>query len=241
MDNNEMELTQLKKEIDDLIRRSNILLQTYRAIDALNVLQQALSLVETNNVQWYIKAAIFRNMGQAYDQQGQINDAMRFYIRSYEIIEDDNDKAAAASFIAGIYLRNNQLKEALDYANKALDAATAPELKSAPYQIKGGISAINGDYHKAIELLNKAAELAEQSHCITDLSMIIMDLSAIFLKMGKIETALSEIYRAERYVKECHCLELYMRCAVRRAHILYMMGKDTEAKKLIISLDEQKN
>lgn len=151
----------------------------------MNVLQQALSLVETNNVQWYIKAAVFSNMGHALSLQGKFDESMSFFIRSYEIIEDDNDKAAAASFIAGIYLRNNQLKEALDYANKALDAATAPELKSAPYQIKGGISAINGDYHKAIELLNKAAELAEQSHCITDLSMIIMDLSAIFFENGK--------------------------------------------------------
>lgn len=241
MESNNKELTTLESEINELLKKSGFYLQKCRALDALAVLQKAFILVENNDVQWRIKAAVFSNMGHALSQQGKFDESMSFFIRSYEIIEDGNDKAFVANIIARNYLQNNRLKEASDYADKALNIVTAPELKSAPYQIKGGVAAINGDYPKAIELLNKAAELAEQSHCIIDLSMIIMDLSTFFLKMGRKETALSEIYRAERYAKESHCLDLYMRCAVRRAHILYMMGKDTEAKKLIISLDEQKN
>lgn len=180
-------------------------------------------------------------MGQALFQMGRFDDAMRFFIQSYDVIEDGDGKAAAAGLIAGYYLQEGKKQEALEYADKALQTARAPELKSKPYQIQGGVAIIEGDYNKALELMNKAAELAEESHCITDLAMIIMDISVIFMKMGRKETALSEIYRAERYVKECRNLDLYIRCAIRRAKILYLMGKDDEAKKLICALEEQKN
>ena len=104
----------------------------------------------------------------------------------------------------------------------------------------GGIAIEDGDYPKGLELMNKAAEKAEQAHCLTELAMIIMDISVIFSKMGRLETALSEIYRAERYVKECRNWDLYLRCAIRRAKILYRMGRDEEAKKLVCALEEHK-
>ena len=233
-----IELTPLEKKIDVLLGKSGFYLQTYRAIDAQNVLSQALQLIESSDVQWHVRAAAYRNMGQALLLQGKFKEAMDFFVRSYETMEDGNDKAAAAGLIAGYYLQDGQNEEALVYSKKALATATAPELLSRPYQIQGGIAMAEGNYPKAIELMNKAAALAEESHCTTDLSMIIMDISAIYLKMGLKETALSEIYRAERYVKVCRNVDLYMRCAIRRARILYVMGLEEEAKKLICALDD---
>lgn len=235
-----IELTPIEKEIDFLLGKSGFYLQTYRAIDAEYVLRQALDKAENNDVQWQVKAAVYRNMGQAMFQMGRIDEAMRFFTQSYDVIEDGDDKAAAAGLIAGYYLQEGKKKEALEYADKALQTAKAPELMSRPYQIQGGVAIEDGDYLKALELMNKAAELAEEGHCITDLAMILMDISVIFMKMGRKETALSEIYRAERYVKESRNIDLFMRCAIRRAKILYAMGKDEEAKKLICALEEQK-
>ena len=235
-----MEMTHIEKEMDALLQKSGFYLQTYRAIDAQNVLQQAMSLMEGNKVQWQIEAAVYRNMGQALFQMGNFDYAMDFFLRSYDVLKDGNDKAAAAGMIAGFFLQEGKKQEAMEYAEKALQTATAPELMSHPYQIQGGIALEEGDYPKAIELFNKAAELAESNHCTTELAMIIMDLSVVYIRMGMLETALSEIYRAERYVKECRTLDLYMRCAIRRAKILYYMGRDEEAKKLICALEEQK-
>ena len=240
MMNQPIELTPIEKEIDVLLGKSMFYLQTYRAIDAQNVLRQAMSIIESNEVQWPLKAAAYRNMGQALFQMGYIDDAMKFFLMSYEVIVDGDDKAAAAGLIAGYYLQDGKKQEALEFAEKALQTAKAPELLSRPYQIKGGVAIEEGDYKKALELMNKAASLAEESHCITDLAMIIMDISVIFMKMGRKETALSEICRAERYVKECRNPDLYLRCAIRRAKILYAMGKDEDAKKLVCALEEQK-
>lgn len=234
------ELTSVEKQIDQLLGNAARYLQTYRAIDALSVLQQAQALAEGEAVRRPIRAVIYRDVGRALFQTGQFNEAMAYFVRSYETLEEDNDKAAAAGLIAGYYLQEGKNNEAQAYAERALRLAKAPELMSQPYQILGGIAIEERNYPKALELMNKAAEKAEQAHCLTDLAMIIMDISVIFVKLGKLETALSEIYRAERYVKECRNWDLYLRCAIRRAKILYRMGKDEEAKKLINALEEQK-
>ena len=55
------------------------------------------------------------------------------------------------------------------------------------------------------------------------------------------EIALSEMFRAERYAKESRNLDLMFRFVVRRAKVMFKMGKNEEAKALIMALDEQKN
>lgn len=235
-----IEPTPIEKEIEVLLGKSAFFLQTYRAIEALNVLQQAQELTEGKNVKNQIRAILCRNKGQTQFQLGKIDDAMSNFILSYETFEDDNDKAAAAGLIADYYMQIGKRQESKDYANKSIALAKAPELMAHPYQLLGGIALEEGDFPKALELMNKAAEKAETAHCLTDLAMIIMDMSVIFLKMGYLETALSEIYRAERYIKECRNWDLYLRCAIRRAKILYKMGRNEEAKSLVCALEEHK-
>ena len=159
-----IELTPIEKEIDALLGKSGFYLQTYRAIDAQNVLAQALNMIESNEVKWQVRAAVYRNMGQALYQQGKFDEGMSFFIKSYDVLEDGNDKAAAAGLIAGYYLQEGNKVVANEYAEKAMKTATAPELLSRPYQIQGGIAIEEGDYPKALELMNKAAALAEESH-----------------------------------------------------------------------------
>ena len=241
MKSNIVDYTKKEQEILDLLKEASFYLQTYRSIDALNVLHRAEELMKADEVIGRLKAPIYKNLGEAYIQMGQIDNAMNYMKQAYDSLVDGNDKEAIAGIMATYYLRGRNTKEALFYADKALNMSTAPELKSMPYRIMGTISLIDGDRQKAIDLMNKAAEIAEQTHCLTDLAMTIMDISAIFLEMGMLETALSEVYRAERYVKESRNLDLYIRCAIRRAKILFKMKKDDEAKALIMAIDEQRN
>lgn len=235
------ELTDMEQKVKPLLEKSGFYLQTYRAIDAMNVLQKAQEIAEQNEVRWQMRATILQHMGQAYIQQEELEEGIACFKKAYNLLEDGNDKAATANMIADHYLREGKKELALEYADKALSTVMAPELLAGPYHIQGGVALLDGNYQKAIELMNKAAECAEKAHALTDLAMIIMDLSCIFSKMGNLETALSEIYRAERYIKESRNQDLYIRFAIRRAKILYRMGKDEEAKELIIALDELKN
>ena len=233
-------LSPIEKEIAELLGKTGFYLQTYRSLDALNLLQQAEGKMEGNEIQSPIKAAVYRLMADCQIQMGKMEEGIKYLIQCYECTENGDNKAAAAGLISSYYLQLDKKEEAFDYAEKALATANAPELKSRPYQIQGAIAGDEGDYLKAIELMTKAAEMAEQAHCLTDLAMIIMDMSVLFVKMGKLETALSEVYRAERYIKESHNFDLFQRCAIRRAKILYKMGRDEDAKNLIVTLDEQK-
>lgn len=234
-------LTPLEQNINALIFKAGYFIQTYRALDALNVLAEAHRKMDGQEVHWRVRTAVLKNTGQAYIQLGQFEKGLACFAQSYDIIEDENEKAGAAAHLAGYFLRDGRLDEAMKWAEKALETATYPDLKAGPYQIKGGIAVEEGDYPKAIEQLNKAAAYAEKSHCLTDLATIISDLATVFMLMGKLETALSEMFRAERYAKESRNLDLMFRFAVRRAKLMYKMGKDGEAKALIMTLDEQKN
>lgn len=236
-----IDLTPLEQKINALIFKAGYFIQTYRALDALNVLAEAHRKMDGQEVHWRVRTAVLKNTGQAYIQLGQFEKGLACFAQSYDIIEDENEKAGAAAHLAGYFLRDGRLDEAMKWTEKALETATYPDLKAGPYQIKGGIAVEKGDYPKAIELLNKAAAYAEKSHCLTDLATIISDLATVFMLMGKLETALSEMFRAERYAKESRNLDLMFRFAVRRAKLMYKMGKDGEAKALIMTLDEQKN
>lgn len=235
-----MELNSIEKEIDGLLGKAGFYLQTYRSLEAYNLLKRAEGELAGNDIQAPVKAAVYRLLADCLIQMGKMEEGINYLIQCYECTEDDNNKAAAAGLISTYYLQLGKKEEALDYAEKALATAKAPELQSRPYQIQGAIAGNEGDYLKAIEMMTLAAEKAEQAHCLTDLAMIILDISAMFAKMGKLETALSEVYRAERYVKESRNFDLFQRCAIRRAKILYKMGRDEDAKNLILTLDEQK-
>ena len=191
-----MELTPLDQKVNALLYKAGYYLHTYRAIDALNVLLEAHRMVEGQSVHWRVRTAVLKNTGQAYIQLGQYEKGLACFAQSYDIIEDGDDKAAAAGHLAGYFL---------------------------------------------LELLNQAAAYAEEAHCLTDLAMAISDLAAVYNEMGRMEIALSEMFRAERYAKESRNLDLMFRFVVRRAKIMYKMGKDEEAKTLIMTLDEQKN
>ena len=236
-----IDLTPLDQKINALVFKGGYYLQTYRAIDALNVLAEAHKMMEGQEVHWRVRTAVLRNTGQAYIQLGNLEQGLACFSQSYDVIEDGNDKAGTAAHLAGYFLRDGRLKEAMRWADKALETVTEPDLMAGPYHIKGGIAVEEGNYSKAIEWLNKAAYYAEESHCLTDLATIISDLATVFMLMGKLETALSEMFRAERYAKESRNLDLMFRFVVRRAKLMYKMGKDEEAKALIMTLDEQKN
>lgn len=241
MKNEILELTLVEKEIELLLRESGYYLQTYRGIEALNVLTKAHKMMEGQDVKWQVKTTVLKNTGQAFIQTGEFEKALACFAESYDLTKDGNDKAAAACNLAGYFLRDGRLDEAEKWSDKALETVTEKDLMAGPYQIKGGIASTKGDYPKAIELLNQAAAYAEEAHCLTDLAMVISDLAAVYYEMGRMEIALSEMFRAERYAKESRNLDLMFRFVVRRAKVMFKMGKDEEAKALIMALDEQNN
>ncbi len=241
MEPQEFVLTPIEKQVNALLQEAGNCLQTFRSLEALGVLSKAHSLVETNDVCWQIKGGVYHALGDAHIQSGHLDEGITFFTKAHDTIEDKEGKASLAIQIANHLVMKGDIPGALKYTEEASQESAEGIIQSHACQIQGAIAVMQADYPRAIELLNKAAELAEQAHRYTDLAMVIMEISTCFMRMGKPETALSELYRAERYVKENHNLNLYMRFALRRAHLLYIMGRDAEAKELIIALDQQRD
>lgn len=63
--------TPIESEVDELLRKSVLYIQSYRTIEAQNVLNKALRLVESNKeVRWQLKCVTYRNLGDSYVQMG---------------------------------------------------------------------------------------------------------------------------------------------------------------------------
>lgn len=63
-----IELTPLDQEINALLYKAGRYLQTYRAIDALNVLSEAHRMMNGQSVHWRVRTAVLKNTGQAHIQ-----------------------------------------------------------------------------------------------------------------------------------------------------------------------------
>lgn len=123
-----IELTQLDQKINALLNKAGYYLQTYRAIDALNVLSEACQMMDGQNVHWRVRTAVLKNFGQTYIKLGEFEKGLACFAQSYDIIEDGDDKAAAASNLAWYFLRDGRLEEAMRWADKALETVTEPDL-----------------------------------------------------------------------------------------------------------------
>lgn len=75
-----VDLTPVEKEISALLQKASYYIQTYRSIDALCVLKKAAELIDTSDVQRQIKVALYRNMGQARIQAGEMVAGIQSFI-----------------------------------------------------------------------------------------------------------------------------------------------------------------
>ena len=94
-----IDLTAIDQKINALLYKAGYYLQTYRAIDALNVLAEAHRMMDGQEVHWRVRTAVLKNTGQAYIQMGQFENGLGCFAQSYDIIDDGDDKAAAAGLL----------------------------------------------------------------------------------------------------------------------------------------------
>ena len=64
-----IDLTALDQKINALVYKAGYYLQTYRAIDALNVLAKAHKMMEGQEAHWRVRTAVLKNTGGT---EGQI-------------------------------------------------------------------------------------------------------------------------------------------------------------------------
>ena len=63
-------------------------------------------------------------------------------------------------------------------------------------------------------------------------------LAEVLFQMGLKNNALSELVRTEMYAKRTRQLQQYLRVLIKKAQLLYRMGRKDEAEQVVLTIPE---
>jgi CHAT domain-containing protein len=184
VDNAEQVARTLSSSIQPLILRGHYDL-------ALAAAHEARSIFEKQGNQWRY-ARVELNLGNIYDRQDRVEDALKCYERAYEHLslhrnEDTEGMAAALHNMAVSHVRLNDCEQAMSTYQRARKFALAHDMPvlvgQADYNI-ARLHYLRGDYHRALSMLratrDRCSSVGDEYH----VALCHLDLSEIYLQFN---------------------------------------------------------
>lgn len=116
---------------------------------------------------------------------------------------------------------------------KCIDSAIYDFLKSAPMMLKGRMLFLKQQYNQALEAYTEAAKYAEQCHQLAVSIFISWGIANTLEALGLIQSAISELTRAEQLCEDLRRLDLRVRTSVLLSQLLIKIGDVDTAIKVI--------
>lgn len=231
-----------KAKIEEHLNKARLFTQTLRPVLAENELRKLTFLEEDGCCDIGYRIAYLDLRHRLAIFNGENDAGMSFMEKAITIAPDDNSRGAmCASLAHDYYYRQADRVKTVVYADKALSLVDEPVLKISPLSLKGFCLLDESKYEEALQCFGDAEYIAEQAHAPGERATTIMGIAKVYRAMGKLEIALSEMTRAERYAKETRNLELGLKFYIKKIDLLFEMGKDAEARQLITLLAKQEN
>jgi CHAT domain-containing protein/tetratricopeptide (TPR) repeat protein len=158
---------------------------------ALTAAKEARSIFAEHNNQWRL-ARVELNLGNIYDRQDRVEDALRCYKQAYEVlslstVDDPEAVAAALHNMAVSYVRLNEFRRAqttYEYArNFALTHHMPMLVGQADYNI-AWLHYLRGDYHRALSMLRAARDACGSAGDEYHVALCHLDISEIYLEFN---------------------------------------------------------
>ena len=130
-------------------------------------------------------------------------------------------------------LQANDYDKADEYVQKCIDSAIYDFLKSAPMMLKGRMLFLKQQYNQALEAYTEAAKYAEQCHQLAVSIFISWGIANTLEALGLIQSAISELTRAEQLCEDLRRLDLRVRTSVLLSQLLIKIGDVDTAIKVI--------
>jgi tetratricopeptide (TPR) repeat protein len=130
-------------------------------------------------------------------------------------------------------LQANDYDKADEYVQKCIDSAIYDFLKSAPMMLKGRMLFLQQQYDQALEAYTEAAKYAEQCHQLAVSIFISWGIANTLEALGLIQSAISELTRAEQLCEDLRRLDLRVRTSVLLSQLLIKIGDVDTAIKVI--------
>lgn len=135
--------------------------------------------------------------------------------------------------IATYALQVKDYDRADDCIQKCLDCATYATLKAAPLMLKARMLFLKQQYNQALDVYTEAAMYAEQCHQLAFSIFISWGIAIVFEALGLLQSAISELTRAEQLCEDLRRLDLRVRTSVLKSQLLIKAGDIDTAMKVI--------
>ena len=136
-------------------------------------------------------------------------------------------------------------KEVIKYCDDAVSYAEMVDgqdaFKTEPMRMRAIIAYEKGDDDSAIQYISECLNYSESANLPVEKAVSFSFRSKIFERQGKLQLALDDLYRAERYVKESHDYNHYCRIAIQRLALMYKLGYDEQAKEATMAIAKDKD
>lgn len=130
-------------------------------------------------------------------------------------------------------LQANDYDKADEYVQKCIDSAIYDFLKPAPLMLKGRMLFLKQQYNQALEAYTEAAMYAEQCHQLALSIFISWGIANVLEALGLLQSAISELTRAEQLCEDLRRLDLRVRTSVLQSQLLIKAGNIDTAMKVI--------
>lgn len=161
------------------------------------------------------------------------------------------DGVSALEYCSDLQLRCNiyhnmatyalQLKDydkADECIQKCLDSAIYDTLKANPLMLRARMLFLKQQYNQALEVYTEAAMYAEQCHQLAVSVFISWGIANVLEALGLLQSAISELTRAEQWCEELRRLDLRVRTSVLKSQMLIKTGDMDTAMKIIENIPQ---
>ena len=165
--------------------------------------------------------------------------AFKFAEKAVELHPIAEGKLQIYSNLATNALQRNLLDESNLYVEKCIGLLS----ENTPnawyvYYLKGKIQLKKGEQKAALEEFTSSAKEANRMHQPYGEIAATIYVAEVLFQLGLKHNALSEIVRIEMYAKRTRQLQQYLRVLIKKAQLLYRIGRKDEAEQVVLTIPE---
>lgn len=182
------------------------------------------------------QAKTYFKMAWVHKKNGELDEALQKDLEGLKLMESIDDKAGICDAMARVsedLTRQNRLKEALDYAEKAILIADENKLTTEKFYVNfnaGNVAMSSEKYQESWNYYDKAFAIAqEQNLGLPTLSDVTNSRGNAFKRLGKFKEALKDYENAMKYAKESNYQNAINTVTANLGEVNLLLGNYEEA------------
>lgn len=134
-------------------------------------------------------------------------------------------------------IQKEKLEQASEYITKALEYSDNAEQKAYSYKYSAVLSLKKHQPNNALTQYMEAAYYAEEAHMSRYIPFIYIELVDVWYELEKPEIALNIAEQAVQLSQKSGQYNTFIRAKVKKAQLLYHLGRDFDAKKEVLDIE----